>query len=135
MKNPIRIERLGEARSGYRVLASWKRPGREGLAEAWIPELAPGHVLRRRRAAGVLSWKAYLKGYREELRSPSSQDLLKPLSLLSVRRSLVVLCDCAERRRCCHRSLAEALKGCRERKRFALSFKPISAAGRALCRA
>ena len=98
--------------------------------DAWIPELAPGHVLRRRREAGVLSWKSFRDAYRSELRSTFALNLLKPLGLLSRRRLLVLLCDCPAPRRCHHRILARVLEKCRAENRFALSLGPSTVAGR-----
>lgn len=129
MKRSIRIEKLGRAGNGYRVLVSWKRPSEplvKGAMDVWIPELAPSHVLRRRYEAGIHSWGVFCKRYGIELRSPFSQNMLKPLALLSRRRVLVLLCDCAERAHCPHKLLARAVDECRKRKNFTLGYRRLS---------
>ncbi len=88
--------RAGRKRTGgpYRILAFWlKPPPRTRISlDAWIPALSPSCALRERLAAGLISWGEFVKSYRSELRAPSSQNLLKPLALLSLRRAVRVIC-------------------------------------------
>ena len=123
MKRPIRIERIGKARRGYRVLITWRRPPdshARRIMDAWIPELAPSHILRWRYDSGIYSWGTFLRGYGSELRYPFSQNILKPLALLSRRRVLVLLCDCADAAQCHHKLVARVVAGCRRRRNFTL---------------
>ncbi len=62
--------------------------------DAWIPGLAPSYVLRKRLSLGLLTQKEFQTAYEKELRSSYALNLMKPLALLSLRRKLVLLCDC-----------------------------------------
>lgn len=92
MKRPIRIERLGSRRRGYRIFASRRRPP-PGTDAVWIPEL--------------------------DVRGPFPPDVLRPIALLSLRRAVVLLCDCPGPR-CRHLRLARALESCRGARAFLL---------------
>ncbi|MBI4063879.1 MAG: DUF488 family protein [Elusimicrobia bacterium] len=121
---PIRVRPLAGAARGYRVLASWQYPEKfraKHTVDAWIPALAPSHILRRWLAAGVISWSEFSRRYRRELGSPSSQDLLKPIALLSRRRAVVLLCDCRGAGRCPAQILSQALEDCRQKGSFVLT--------------
>ena len=125
-KNPIKVRPLTEAGQGYRVLASWKLPKTRQAKKnvnAWIPALTPSHTIRRWLSSGVITWDDFAKRYRKELESPSSQDFLKPLALLSKRRTVILLCERGQdHEQCSARILARALKDCRRNGNFALSF-------------
>lgn len=124
LKRPVRIQRLGKAVRGYRVFADRQRHSeakRGRLFDAWIPDLAPRAALMDRYQSGVLRWEEFSETYKMHLQSTDCQDLLKPLALLSLRRPVVLLCNCADERRCPERTLAEALLECRRRGDFRLS--------------
>lgn len=122
MKNAIQIRTLDHPGAGYRLLASWKRPkGKvKKSVDAWVPALAPSHALRRRYDCGIISWPEFATSYLKELRSPSAQDFLKPLALLSLRRKVVFLCDCAKPGPCPTRILTRVFMECRRRRDFSL---------------
>ena len=117
----VKVEAAFGDRSGrgYRLSVSSRRPG--GRVDAWVPELAPSHALRRLFRLGACSWRAFVDSYKRELSGALAQEALKPLALLSRRRALVVCCDCLQKRRCHHGALAEALERCRRSGRFALA--------------
>ncbi len=120
---PVEVRELGWSGEGYRILASWKMPGgrsRQGLFEAWIPALAPSFALRRRYEAGIITWGEFRRFYAAELLAPSSQNIIKPLGLLSLRRRLVMLCDCRDAKRCSTSVLAQAIERCQKRRNFVL---------------
>lgn len=124
LKRSIRIQRLGKAVRGYRVFANRQRCGsgkRGMLFDAWIPDLAPRATLMDRVQSGVLGWEEFSKTYKMHLQSTDCQDILKPLALLSLRRPVVLLCNCADERYCPERTLAEALLECQRKGDFRLS--------------
>ena len=112
-RHAISLKKLDRPGKGYRVLASWRLPKdavREGKVDLWIPELAPRLTLVSELKKGAVSRSAFGKMYALQLRDPVSQDLLKPLALLSLRRNVVLLCDCRDSLLCSNRVLAEALE-------------------------
>lgn len=114
---------MNKASSGYRILPSWRRPDRAtyaGKVDLWIPELAPSLSLMRGYRLGKISWEDLSFMYSCELQSPSAQDYLKPLALLSLRRKLVLLCDCADSLTCPNLVLVSALEECRNQGNFAM---------------
>ncbi|OGR81816.1 MAG: hypothetical protein A2902_06885 [Elusimicrobia bacterium RIFCSPLOWO2_01_FULL_64_13] len=120
---PIQVRRFKDAKGGYRVLASWRRPERavrEAKVDLWIPELAPRVGLMRSYRQGRIGWKELNELYACQLRSPEAQNLLKPLALLSVRRNMVLLCDCPGGTKCPNRVLIQELESCRRDGNFAL---------------
>ncbi|MBI4055360.1 MAG: DUF488 family protein [Elusimicrobia bacterium] len=123
-RRSIQIKTLGTATGGYRVLASWKplkKSARKKLVDVWIPMLAPSHALGRQCQCGEIEWSEFASRYLRELHTPSSQDILKPLALLSFRRPIVLLCDCPDHLRCPTAVLARALEECRRNGNFILS--------------
>lgn len=125
IKHHVEIKKLGQKAQGYRVLASWKRPKvlNQKCVDAWVPGLAPSHIIRERYEDGVVSWKEFAQMYQNELRAPSCQNFLKPLALLSQRRKVILLCDCPkESSRCPTKILTQAAEECRKKKDFILEF-------------
>jgi uncharacterized protein YeaO (DUF488 family) len=122
--HPIQVRKLSDpGRTGYHVLASWKCPDRKESRkriDSWVPVLAPSHILLDEYNRSALPWEQFSERYLSELRSPLSQDLLKPFALLSLRQSVVLLCDCGEPERCPTRVLARAMEECRDRGVFIL---------------
>ena len=120
------MEKLGWNRNGYKILPSWKRPGGKTLRamDAWIPGLAPSYVLRKRLSLGLLTQKEFQTAYEKELRSSYALNLMKPLALLSLRRKLVLLCDCNSKSistsECPSYVLAKALSSLRKKRDFSL---------------
>lgn len=122
---PIVIRKLGKGTGKLRVLASWKRPAlrsRHKIYDAWVPGLSPSHTIRRRFESGIISWNEFVAAYLRELRSAVAQNRLKPLALLSLRRVVVLLCDCDRKKHCPTEILARAFEECRKSKHFVLSF-------------
>ncbi|MBI2069640.1 MAG: DUF488 family protein [Elusimicrobia bacterium] len=124
IQDPIRVRSLGCSGPGYRVLAAWKRP-KDFIVkkhfDVWIPALAPSHRLWELYASKNVPWTEFSARYSQELNAPSTQDILKPLALLSFRRPVVLLCECSNHLRCPTAILAKALAQCRENGNFVLS--------------
>lgn len=124
-KQVLQIRRLGEALSGYRVLASRKKPtisAAKIFFDAWIPELGPSERLWKSYRGNTVAWPEFKSSYLRELNSPESQNLLKPIALLSLRKPLVFVCDCEDHWRCPTTVLAQALEERRESGDFVLDF-------------
>lgn len=136
IKHPIQVRRAGFGGPGYRVLVS-RRPPRavrgKKACDAWISSLAPSQPLWESYLSGACPWPAFVAGYRWELQGTAAQDTIKPLALLSLRRPVVLLCDCSCGSLCPTQVLAEVLAECRRSGRFVLSFcGPETAAGAAV---
>ncbi len=141
MESGIVVEKLGQRGNGYKILPSWKRPGGKILSamDAWIPGLAPSYVLRKRLGLGLLTQKEFQAAYEKELRSNYALNLMKPLALLSLRRKLVLLCDCdleaSPPHHCPSFVLAKVLSSLRKKRDFSLqSLFPVEKASRFVAR-
>ncbi|GEM_PF-3830788 len=124
IKHIIQIQRLDKEANGYRVLASWRHSKDafvKKLVDAWIPELAPSRGLWNKYWADQMSWKMFVTGYLKELNSNKSQDLLKPLALLSLRQPVILLCDCLDPAHCPMTVLAKSLGACQRGGNFVMT--------------
>ena len=118
---PIEIKTIKRGGKGYSVLASWRQPSKKAAVDLWIPELAPRLTLMRNYRMGKIGWEEFSILYACQLLASSSQDYLKPLALLSLRRKLILVCDCPARcRHCPNRVLADAIADCRNKKNFVI---------------
>ncbi len=91
--------------------------------DAWIPGLSPSYVLRKRLGLGILTQKEFQAAYEKELNSDYALNLMKPLALLSLRRKLVLLCDCDSKTAsasCPSYVLARVLSSLRKKRNFSL---------------
>ena len=100
--------------------------------DAWIPGLSPSYVLRKRLELGILTQKEFQAAYEKELNSDYAINLMKPLALLSLRRKLILLCDCDSKTAtasCPSYVLAKVLSSLRKKRNFSLrnSFSPKEA--------
>lgn len=124
LKKSIRIKRLGSAKNGYRILTNRKRPQKSFFGKSldvWIPQLAPSDSLWENYSKGKIEWEEFTSNYKRELHSLNSQDLLKPLALLSFRRSVVLLCDCMDPSHCPETIVAQSLEQCRKNGNFVVN--------------
>lgn len=104
-----------------------KKTGRE-LFDVWMPALAPSLKLWDFYQSGRISWKDFSHKYLKELHSTAAQDVIKPLALMSLRRPVVLICECVgsnEDLGCPALVLARALEECRKTGDFVLSFPII----------
>ena len=109
---------------GLRILAARGR-GR-GLPKArfdlWMANLGPSEQLRDEFLSGKITWTAYTRRYRQEMREGGSVDLrnrriknhgqkwtLRLLQYLAKSQTVTLLCHCAEGERHCHRHLLESI--------------------------
>lgn len=118
---PIHIVRLGSPREegeGLRI-GTVRRPPRgvpkaeiasRDFYDVWLPELAPSEELLKagRAAEDERQWKAFIRRYRAEMKTPEKRRLLDLLASLSKNTSFSVGCYCAEER-LCHRSVLREL--------------------------
>jgi uncharacterized protein YeaO (DUF488 family) len=120
----VRIVRLGSPRQpgeGLR-LGTVRRPPRgvpkaefatRDFYDVWLPTLAPSEALLKSAHAAASagderSWKAFVRRYRAEMKSPDVRALLDTLAALSHRTDFAVGCYCADEARC-HRSVLREL--------------------------
>lgn len=89
----------------------------------WFPEIAPSPSLSRKYRRNKISWDDLALNYKRELKSAAAAELLKPLALLSLRKQLVLLCDCKAKIRCPNRILAACLNELRENNDFVMKSK------------
>jgi uncharacterized protein YeaO (DUF488 family) len=111
-------------KDGLRILATRGR-GR-GLPkdryDIWMANLGPSEQLRDAFLAGKIGWLEYGRRYRQELREPGGIDrsnrriknhgqkfTLRLLQHLAEKRTVTLLCHCAEEEPHCHRHLLKAL--------------------------
>jgi uncharacterized protein YeaO (DUF488 family) len=109
---------------GLRILAARGR-GR-GLPKArfhiWMANLGPSEQLRDEFLAGKITWAAYARRYRKEMREGGSLDqrnrriknhgqkwTLRLLQHLAKSQTVTLLCHCAEEERHCHRHLLQSI--------------------------
>jgi len=122
----IRIVRLGSERNpreGIRI-GTVRRPPRGvpkgdhaklDFYDVWLPTLAPSEPLLKAARADLgdeRAWKAFVRKYRAEMKTPDNRALLATLAALSHRTDFSVGCYCADEAHC-HRSvLRELLAEC-----------------------
>lgn len=119
----IRIVQLGSPRSsgeGVRI-GTVRRPPRgvpksefasRDFYDVWLPALAPSDALVKQALAVTdeRGWKAFVRRYRAEMKSPEVSHVLTLLAALSHGTNFSVGCYCKDEARC-HRSvLRELLK-------------------------
>lgn len=117
----VRIVRLGSPRlqgEGLRI-GTVRRPPRgvpksdyasRDFYDVWLPDLAPSEQLLRQgqEAGDDRAWKAFVRRYQSEMKSPEAARLLTLLAKLSHQTDFSVGCYCADESRC-HRSALRAL--------------------------
>ena len=119
----VRIVRLGSDRGpeeGVRI-GTVRRPPRgvpkndyakRNFYDVWLPSLAPSEaLLKSARSVGVddeRAWKAFVRKYRAEMKTPDIRALLATLAALSHHSNFSVGCYCADEARC-HRSVLREL--------------------------
>ena len=121
VKKPVQVRKLGDAHDGYRILAARRKPAgtvNRKMLDAWIPALAPSPDLWKKVRTRRMQWRDFKEAYGLELAKPVSQNLIKPLALLSRRRSVVLLCDCDDHLECPSETLAENILKCRQTGNF-----------------
>ena len=117
----IRIVQLGSPRAageGLRI-GTVRRPPRgvpksefasRNFYDVWLPNLAPSDVLVKQAlsAQNEREWKAFVRHYRVEMKSPDISRVLDMLAALSRQTNFSVGCYCKDEARC-HRSVLRAL--------------------------
>jgi uncharacterized protein YeaO (DUF488 family) len=112
----VRIVRLGSPRhknEGLRI-GTVRRPPRgvpksrfaaEDWYDVWYPNLAPSAETLNlaQKAATPTQWRAFLKKYRSEMKTPENARSIALLAELSKRSNFSVGCYCEDEERC-HRS-------------------------------
>lgn len=119
---PIKVVRLGTPRleqEGPR-LGTVRRPPRgvrkedyakQNYFDLWLPDVAPSAELVKFALSKPWTdarWKQYEKRYRQQMRRPVPQRLLRLLALLSHQSHFSVGCYCENENRC-HRSILRDL--------------------------
>ena len=117
----VSIVRLGSPRlrgEGLRI-GTVRRPprgvpkrdfARRDFYDVWLPNLAPSERLVKAalHARDERAWRAFVRGYRAEMKRPEAAHLLELLAALSRRADFAVGCYCEDERRC-HRSILREL--------------------------
>jgi len=95
-------------RDGYRLLVMrlWPRGVRKEAVDEWQKELGPSTELLRTYRDGKIAWTEFARRYRAEVRK--KPELLDKVRKLSRRRTVTLLCGCAEESRC-HRGVLKKL--------------------------
>ncbi|ANK82722.1 MAG: hypothetical protein TEF_19425 [Rhizobiales bacterium NRL2] len=110
---PVRYEKNAydppdAKRDGVRIVATryWPRGLKREAADLYLPDLAPSTELLHAFRDEEITWQAFAKRYREEMKGQTSH--LRTLNWLSERagRRLTVLCTCETAERCHRRLLA-----------------------------
>ena len=117
----VRIVRLGTARLAHEGLrlGTVRRPPRgvprkqfasRNFYDVWLPSLAPSEKLVKvaRKSRDDRSWRAFVRGYRAEMKRPEASRVLDLLAALSRGTDFAVGCYCEDERRC-HRSILREL--------------------------
>jgi uncharacterized protein YeaO (DUF488 family) len=121
----IRIVRLGSSRAageGLRI-GTVRRPPRgvpkreyasRDFYDVWLPNVAPSEALLKRgmSAKTDADWRAFVRRYRAEMKSPDASRVLDLLAALSHGTDFSVGCYCPDEARC-HRSILRELLGAR----------------------
>jgi uncharacterized protein YeaO (DUF488 family) len=99
-----RIYDKPSAKDGYRLLIMrlWPRGVRKDAIDEWQKELGPSRELLDGFLHGGVGWAEYSRRYRAEMRD--KPELLDAVGKLSRRRTVTLLCGCADESRC-HRTL------------------------------
>jgi uncharacterized protein YeaO (DUF488 family) len=117
----VSVVRLGTPRSrgeGLRI-GTVRRPprgvpraefARRNYYDVWLPILAPSEKLVKaaRKSRDDRSWRAFVRGYRAEMKLPEASRVLDLLAALSHSADFAVGCYCEDERHC-HRSVLGAL--------------------------
>ncbi len=117
----VSVVRLGSPRArgeGLRI-GTVRRPprgvpkrdfARRDFYDVWLPNLAPSETLVQaaRKARDERAWRAFVHGYRAEMKRPEAAHVLESLAALSREADFAVGCYCENERRC-HRSILREL--------------------------
>jgi uncharacterized protein YeaO (DUF488 family) len=120
----VRVVRLGSPRlagEGLRI-GTVRRPprgvpkveyARRNFYDVWLPNLAPSEPLLKGARAAVAgsddrAWRAFVRRYRNEMKTPENRALLDTLAALSHHADFSVGCYCDDETRC-HRSVLREL--------------------------
>lgn len=118
---PVSVVRLGTPRTkgeGLRI-GTVRRPPRgvpksefakRDFYDVWLPNLAPSEPLVKRalKSRDDRSWRAFVRGYRAEMKRPEASRVLDLLAALSHETDFSVGCYCEDENRC-HRSVLREL--------------------------
>ncbi|HKD17740.1 MAG TPA: DUF488 family protein [Thermoanaerobaculia bacterium] len=117
----VAVVRLGTPRSkgeGLRI-GTVRRPPRgvpksqfakRNYYDVWLPNLAPSEKLVKRalKSRDERSWRAFVRGYRAEMKRPEASHVLGLLAALSHGADFSLGCYCEDENRC-HRSVLREL--------------------------
>jgi uncharacterized protein YeaO (DUF488 family) len=108
----LRTKRVYEPRDaddGLRVLVMrlWPRGIRKQAIDLWLKELGAGVASLRAWKAGAIDWPEMAKRYVEGLAAPAAAAELRQLAALAKRRTVTILCSCADESEC-HRGILKA---------------------------
>ena len=117
----VAVVRLGTPRSkgeGLRI-GTVRRPPRgvpksqfakRNYYDVWLPNLAPSEKLVKRalKSRDERSWRAFVRGYRAEMKRPEASQVLGLLAALSHGADFSLGCYCEDENRC-HRSVLREL--------------------------
>lgn len=95
--------RIGVARHVPRGVRREDRQ-RLGYFDFWLPMLGPSPALLKKYRAGQITWAAFARHYRKEMRQPACQQVIELLAAFSCSTSFSLGCYCEDGTRC-HRSL------------------------------
>ena len=107
----IRTKRVYDPPSrgdGHRLLVMrlWPRGVRKDAVDGWQKELGPSVELLRAYRDGSIDWREFALRYRAEVRD--KRELIEEVRRLARRRTVTLLCGCADESGC-HRGLLKAM--------------------------
>jgi uncharacterized protein YeaO (DUF488 family) len=78
--------------------------------DVWLPDLSPSPklVTMALAATDARTWKAFVRGFRHEMKEPAASRLLDLLAAMSRESAFSMGCYCADEAHC-HRSVLRAL--------------------------
>ncbi|MBI4515733.1 MAG: DUF488 family protein [Deltaproteobacteria bacterium] len=88
------------------VMRYWPRGVRKDHVDAWQRELAPSVALIKAYKAAALPWGDFARRYRTEMKAQAAA--IAELRQAARRRTITLLCGCAQETRC-HRELLRKL--------------------------
>ncbi len=109
----IRTAALGKANPHWGeyviMITRWVNPWLEEYikkTKRWlhVPDLAPSVKLLSALRKSEIHWDEYARRYREEMKSPRAQDLIRRLRKFGDWLDVVLVCYCADEKHC-HRSI------------------------------
>lgn len=80
----------------------------KGYFDVWVPQLAPSKKLYTSYRRGEMDFRTFAKEYRQEMKSPASQQTIQLVAAMAKEQQVNLGCFCEDEKRC-HRSILAKL--------------------------